>query len=173
MNCFKNQILSLKKHRKCVNKTLLNIILIQMRRGAKLLSFKLVIALPDDPSVFWSWVPYLWAKKASAVRTYKFSGKKWITAVLLAKLLASCHFKLDLLKFFRADYGIMRFFNPILRNLALVDFHFLVRKSVVNFFCSSAEPLYFSFVRILFIVDWCHFSFPWELGFFALSELLQ
>ena len=41
-----------------------------------------------------------------------------------------------------------------------MGFIFFVKKFVVNFFCRSAEPLYFSLVRMLSIVVACHFSLP-------------
>ena len=45
-----------------------------------------------------------------------------------------------------------------------LTFIFLERKSTVNFFCRTAEPLYFSFVRMLSMVLVCHFSLPRGVG---------
>ena len=45
-----------------------------------------------------------------------------------------------------------------------MGFIFFVKKFVVNFFCRSAEPLYFSLVRMLSIVVAYHFSLPPGVG---------
>lgn len=49
---FNNQILAVKINRKGIDKTLFDLIFIQMRRGTELLTLELVVALPDNTPIF-------------------------------------------------------------------------------------------------------------------------
>ena len=52
------------------NKPCLDGFLVQMRRFAFVFTLELVIALPDDPAVFWGRVPDLRAEEGTAVAAY-------------------------------------------------------------------------------------------------------
>ena len=138
----------------------LDALLVQMRCAAAVFAFEFAVALPDHPAVLVRAVPDLAAVEFAAIAADDLCRERAEAVVVLAFGLPDRHFILHLLPFLRIDNGRMALVHDVLRHLAL----FLERKSTVNFFCRTAEPLYFSFVRMLSMVLVCHFSLPRGVG---------
>jgi len=89
-------------------------------RDAFLLTFALVITLPDDPAVFVVGVPSLGAIPAAAVTTFDPTGEKVDTAVPPSAVLSLLQLTLHHLENLWLDDGLVVALHIILRNFPLI-----------------------------------------------------
>ena len=100
----------------------------QVRGAAFAFTLELVIALPDHPAVFVRAVPGLRAKVVAAVAADQAAGKNGFAAVAPAQRLSPGHLFLHPVEQERVDDCFVTVLHIVLRDLALVDFHFLLQE---------------------------------------------
>ena len=99
-----------------------------MRGAAFALTLELVVALPDHPAVFVGAVPDLRAEVVTAVAADQTAGKNGLAAVASAQRLSPDHLFLHPVEQERVDDCFVAVLHIVLRDLTLVDLHFLLQK---------------------------------------------
>lgn len=126
-----------------------------MRCGVTMVAFEFVIALLDGAVVFACGMPHIWVIYRTATLADDY-GREYIGFTVSAtKSFSSGKFRLYQIPLFWFGNSRITVLHIVLRDFALI---FFSRKSTVNFFCSRASPLYFSFCRILSMVNDCYFT---------------
>lgn len=118
----RNQLID-RRHEK-----LFDLVLIEVWRGAFLITFKLVIALPDDPTVFVVGVSGLGAIPAAAVTAFNPAGEKVDTAMPPSAVLSLFQLTLHHLENIRLYDSLVVSLDIVLWNLALVDLFLFCEK---------------------------------------------
>lgn len=115
-----------------------------------------VVALPDHGFAGIGGMSSFRSVCVAAVGAIYFAGKAAFASATAARI----EFGLGKLPRLWINDRVMRTSHIVLGHLALVDLLVLVRKSTVNVFCSRASPLYFSFVKMDWMVVWLQRFLP-------------
>ena len=121
----------------------LDVLLHQMRSAAFYLVVELAVALPDNAAVFAVGVPDLGAVVAAAVAADQPGGEYPAAAVAEAHALAPSELGLDNIELMGLDNGLVASLNPILLDLALIDFSLFTEEINRVAFLKECRPLIF------------------------------